>query len=470
MLVVNEKKKKTLAIQVVICFALIILSVAFSFMPLAKINLKTADSKSDFASQANEMFDRNIGLGEIPDSVNITAIKSVKSIKLIIQLVKGTKDAASTGDTSSLEKTVLDSNGNVKEDVKETVIVAVALAGAIVGDSLNGDSSSSNLGMVLILIARVLAVLYIVIFSIVVPIVYLFILLVSCFKLLNNSDELAQKVHKISGKLPRFITFPVLFMLFPYLLPNASYGMGTLLLIITAVLCAVFNAFIGRMKLIGADKAISKKVNAKMNIIQGMSLVVIAGLILFVFSFMSTNLVDTFFGGKWSEYVSSLALYTGKESPSQMFLIDALLMVAMIMILFATFPKYLGKNLQRFSMSSKRDSYIGLSLVCLLIVLIPLVLSNMAHGYTNFVDAKNGSFSLLALTPAQKTSLILSLVGLALALAAEIAIIVLKNVFDVNNCTVVAEEGETVEVANNTAAPVIEEMAIEDASKENPKE
>ena len=118
MLVVNEKKKKTLAIQVVICFALIILSVAFSFMPLAKINLKTADSKSDFASQANEMFDRNIGLGEIPDSVNITAIKSVKSIKLIIQLVKGTKDAASTGDTSSLEKTVLDSNGNVKEDVK----------------------------------------------------------------------------------------------------------------------------------------------------------------------------------------------------------------------------------------------------------------------------------------------------------------------------------------------------------------
>ena len=466
MLFTNAQKKKTLAIQVIVCFLLMALAVVFSFMPVATIDLKSADNKNAFQSKMDSMVGETVNL-ELPESVEITAGKSFKSISLLVKLVSGASETVKTGgDTSKIHDAIFDKDGNVKEDVKETLIVAVSLATAIIGDNLesNGSSSGVNIGKILLIAFSVGAVLYITLFSIIVPIIYILMLITSLFSVLKNIDELSEKVHKVSGKLPKVVTFPLLFMIFPYILPRMSYGTGPLLLLIITIVSVLFNAAIARLNVLGSEKAVKKSANTNMNIVQGLSLVAMVGFLVFFLGFMQTDLITTFFNGKWAQYAFDAGvkkLADPKANISNLFLIDSLLLVLMMVLLLSTVPKYFSKNLQRFSLTAKNDNHIALSIVNLLIVIIPLALTMMKHGYENFIDASKGAYSFLELSAAQNSALMLGLVGLIIMLASEIAIIVLKKVF---GSKVAAVENGSEEKAENVEA--FEETKEEPAEKE----
>ena len=488
MLIINAERKKTVKLHMLICMLLIVLSVVFSFLPLAKISLKSSEQKSEFQNQINEFVGETADF-QIPDAVEINGIKTVKAIKLFVKLISGATSTAKSGDTSGLEEAIFDSNGNVKEDVKETLIISVVLVSSIVGETINGENSfsKSGFGAIIFMLMSIAAVMYIVIFSVVVPIIYIIMFLISLKTALGHEEGLdrgeyyAKNIHKVSGKLPRLITFPLLFMLFPYILSRATYGTGTLLLIITALVCVVVNVFFSRINMKGYSKNVAngKEIIKNANVVQGVSLITLIGLLVFVFSFMKTGIVQSFFfgtGKNWSNYAVEASVVS---KASKAFLIDALLIIIMGLLLFIAFPKYVGKDLQRFSLAGKRDNHFGLALLTLAIVILPMLVAKFEHGYNNFIDSKGGAYSLLNLSSEQEAALTLSLVGAIIAFASEIAIVALKKALHVtvdkeefekamNDGAVVEENNEPVkEAAATTAAADTGAVAFDESDNKS---
>ncbi|MBR0188944.1 MAG: hypothetical protein IJQ23_01000 [Clostridia bacterium] len=446
------QKKFTLKLQIIVCMILIVLSVFFSFMPLATINLKSSEEKISFQQAiTSRVGDDSIDIGSLPDSVNITAVKMVQSYRFIFAFLNDPYDShggemykSKNSGASLIKELIEEGNGNLSKEQKDNIIIGIVVATSFkqidyyFGDKLNGEYSGTYsqhlpFHIKILSLITILATIFLMAISVILPFIYVIILIKSLVTLIKHKDKLVEyAVPVISGRLPKAAIFPLFYIIIPFLIQRLSFGIGIIFLLLITLLCSVVNAFLGRIDFIGRLKDDNNKNKNIMNIniMQGISVIAFVGFLIFLFSFLQTDLVQTFFRENYFGYLR-VVIYAenvgSRIEASHLFYFDGLLMVAMVVILLVVVPIYFTKNLRRFSLSLNTDRHIVLSSFMALVVILPLICAKTELGYVNLKDADNGTFSLLPLTSAQLTNLIISLAGIVIVLAAEIALIILKK-------------------------------------------
>ena len=91
MLQLRAPKKLMATIQTWVCVVLVVACVAFSFGPL--FTLETIDNAKEIEDSINEVLGDGVEV-EIPEKIEISSIKLIKSISLIVDVVKVSKEIA----------------------------------------------------------------------------------------------------------------------------------------------------------------------------------------------------------------------------------------------------------------------------------------------------------------------------------------------------------------------------------------
>ncbi len=463
---------------------LIALAFVFSLMPIIKLQ------PFDHAAEINDMLsdilpDSDL---EIPESVDISAPKLISSISLIVKVI----GAASTGDGEVSEEQIKEREEleeYIKSDAgKEDIMTAVCLAVTIV-NTLDFEESSDAFSLILNMLISIIALLYVLLFTFIIPIMLAVYLITAIIKAISNKDTPENASALVGGKLTGVLSALLLIMLMQCVVPGMSYGWGTVAICAVIIVSAVLNFIISRLR------EYPKKQFAYINVLQGTSLVGIAGFLVFFFNIIKTGIFKSFING-FSSYMMAVTKIAANASAygvdvdiNNSYIIDGVLMLIYIGVLFSCIA-YLGNTIKRFSCTVKRtapggligkaftpkahDSYLGSAIAMLFAYIVPTYIMGVKHGYLNPLSTEStGDYSLIELTAEQEGALSTALIGIILVLVAEVAFVVLKKTL----CKeLAAEEAEAVMMgtAKTTdeklaeAQAFIKEVAEETAAKAAP--
>ena len=491
----NVPKKTTAQIQIWTSVLLLIIATCLSFAPIITLQtIKNADA-------INEMLDEiapeaNL---EIPETVDVTAIKIVKSIgvgakiikasvkaaKDVVDAAKDAKDATDTitdlendltnseikseedlenlqnsletleneaGKVTESQEKVVDTVGTLGKEIlailetpdgRETMLIALSIA-TTVASSLDNDNTSGAglLASILTMLITLIALISLLVLTFVIPIKLLVSTLIALFLGLTKLSNPEAVSTKISRMLPEFISLPFVMMLFQCVVPGMTYGKGIVSVSIVAVISAILGLVVSRLR--SYDEAAYRY----LNIVQGVSIFGVVGFMVFFFNLIKTNILSSFLTGNFATYLSKVGtilsgfiMSSGKTMPkiNSAFLVD-LLLIMLYMFFALSSVAYLEKCVERLACSSAskkkgvvvKDTAIVEAILLIAIYVLPTCVMNMKHFFDDPLDtaSKVGSESLLVLEDAaQKSAFNMVLVGIILMLVAEIALIVLKNVF-----------------------------------------
>ena len=483
----NISKKMTAMLQVWISVLLLIVATFMSLAPI--ITLRTnADSLNEMLDKVAE--DTTIDLGEIPETVDVSALKIVKSVGVIAKIAKAAMNAAkdvaenttyiansaeTLGDIKyqvsgsdldlenldefqssasdavikieKMESAVEDTQKKVDdlgaeiesiletEDGKETLLIALSI-GATVASNFNTDdmSGAGALAGILTMLITVIALIALLVLTFLLPVMLLFstlIALLTALIKLGNPEEAASKVSK---RLLGFVSLPFTLMLFQCVVPGMTYGKGIVSICVVTIFAAVLGLAISRLHSYNASTFMY------LNVVQGASVLGIVGFMIFFFNLVKTNILTSFLNGKFGEYVtnvSEIAKVTSEETQNA-YIIDLVLMLIYLLLTLGS-VRYLEKCVHRLACSSTvnkkgkavKDSALGRAIMMIAIYAIPAYVMAQKHFYNNPCStASQGDASFLILeTAAQKNAFNMVLVGAILMVVAEVALIVLKSLF-----------------------------------------
>ncbi len=443
MLCMNVPRKASARIQVLICVVLIVATVFCSFAPI--ITLKIMDKAS--ADQVEEVVQKVANSTiEIPEKLDVSAPKLFGTVKLLTKVVKVAGEGAKSTQNGveiqatkeELQKTLLNDDGTVREEVKDTLLIAAAVAvtftNAMKSDKNEDGTTAGNstfTGKILNVLVVIMALIYMLFFSLLAPVIYVIVALTAIIPAIKSMGDPTMVTAKVARKLPARVSFPMIFLLFTCVIPTMSYGIGALGIWALALICTCVNVVFSRMH------AWDKKDITYANVVQGVSLVSIAGFLVYFFNVLKAGVFHSFVTGNWAGYVAKVALLTAakKKPASNAYSIDALLIVVAVMLTLVSLS-YFAKVLQRISLAvtrkkdgSARESHLVLSIVLLLIVILPKYVAGTKHCFENPETATGNAESFLILSDAQNAALNMVLVGLVIMLLSEIALLVLKKVF-----------------------------------------
>lgn len=505
----NVPKKLTSQIQIWTSVLLLVIATILSFTPI--ITLQTTKNAEDI----NEMLvkvapDANL---TIPETVDVSAIKIVKSIGVGAKIIKATMNAAksvtSEDDANQREIEmdgkiyILNEDGTLVEKTnaaadlgseiaaildtdegKETILIALSLASTVASNFDTKDMSGSGvLASVLTMLITLIALIALLVLTFVIPIMLLVSTVAALISALTNLSTPEEVATKISRKLPGFISLPFTLMLFQCVVPGMTYGSGIAGICIVTILSAVLGLVVSRLRTY--DGAAFRY----LNIVQGVSALGIVGFVVFFFNLVKTNILTGFLHGKFADYVASVAQtlaaaakIKGAPKPeiNNSYLVDLALIVVYVCFALASVT-YLEKCVQRLACSASankkgafpKDTCIVRAVLMIAVYALPTYIMGQKHFYNDPTSkAAVGDESLLVLGTEQSAALTMVLVGIILMLVAEVALIVLKIMFCkgmnsesmaaiMSGDETAAAEAETVETTETETAEAAEEVAEE---------
>ena len=473
----NVPRKTTALIQTWGCVLLAIICIFFSFAPL--VTLDTGLNSAAIESNIQKVTGENVNL-DIPESVDISTIKLVKSIGLVVKVVKALSETAEQQNSEDVAdlKELLNS-----EDSKNLLITVFAMANSVVDaigsdDKVEGESSSSGLGTILTVMVVIIGLLCTLVFAFIFPIAFICTALVMLIKALTKYNDPIAVAPKIANKLPALITMPMIFMLFQCVVPNMHYGSGALGLWILAAICVLLNVVISRLR------TYSKNDLVYATVVQGGALLGGIGYIIFFFNIVKTGICNAFLHGNWGAYVENLqkakdlekqaaqaAKYMGLEytAPefSNAYLVDGVIILVYLILVLSSIA-YFGYCASRVSCNATRDKksgkisdhHIAFAVCNLVACILPNIIMNSKRLFNNFIDDSLGSYSSMKLSADGEAALKAALVGAIIALIAEIAILVCRKVL----CKDLSEDERIAVITGNAKDP--EDVAVEEAPAE----
>ncbi len=466
----NVPRKTTATIQVWVSVALLLAALLLSFAPI--ITLKTADN----AEGINEMLEEIAPDAdfELPERVDITAIKLIKSVgvmgKLMSSVTKGAKAVSegedADGALSDLEKTL------TSEDGKETIIIAIAMV-KTVADSVSKDEDGNkkefNLASLLIILVSFIAVIALLVMTVLLPIQLLIAAIKGIIPAIKGLQTPEAVSATVAAQLPKFLSMPLTIMLFQCVIPGMEYGSGVIGVAVCAIVSVVLGLVVSRLRSYKKDQFVY------LNIAQGVSIVSLIGFLVFFFNLLKVNVFNNFMGGKLGDYLLKVTAATlAKQTTNDAYAIDMLLVVVYLFIALSavSYIDFAAKRLSCTMGANKKgifpkDSKLASAIIMLAVYIIPAYLMGVKHYFNDATStAKVGDDYLLVLDGDEKKALTGVLIGLILVLASEIALIVLKKNFckgitvEQINC-VLGGDAETPDELAAEAAPVAEEATEE---------
>ena len=463
----NVPRKTTALIQVWGCVLLALVCVFLSFAPMITLDTGTSD-----VTEMIDELDLDIEL-EIPEKVDVSAVKLVRSIVLVADVIGALSDDSSDAD----EKVAALEEKLNSEDGANTLVTCLAIANTFTS-SIDFDDDMS-VGIILGLLITLLALLFVLIFTMICPIIYIITALTMLIPALVHMTNPLSVSTKIAKKLPGLLTLPMVFIVFQCLIPGMNYGKGALGLWVTAAVCVLLNVVVSRLR------KYTTKGFVYLTIVQCGALVAAVGYIVYFFNILKTGIFNSFLNGKWAEYVLDL----GKQQalaekakvsfePSNAYLIDALLIVVYA-ILVLTSISYFARCAERLSCAAgnaktgnARENRIVFAIILFFTYLIPTYVMESKNLFVNFINDKQGASSSLVLTSAQQSALESAKTGLIIMIVAEIAIFVLRLILcrgfkKDDRVAVLTGTAPTPDEIEVKAAPVAEE-AVAAAAVETP--
>ena len=451
------------------CILLAVLCVIFSFTPL--FTLKTIDNAAEIEKTINESLKSTGTDVEIPEEIDISSIKLVKSISLIIDVVKVTKEIADAakqelmGDASDFEGANLGGTGfkgeevttkteqekiDLEEKIKElqdllaseesrdTLITAFAIVttvSSVIGtDAENGDS---GIGTIITMALTAIALFYVLGLTLLFPFIFAICTLITLIRVLANIKNPLNSAPIAAKLLNGLILLPLLSILFQCVIPGIDFGTGTVAILVIACISTIINIVISRTRDFPADK------NLFSLIVQGGALVGSIGFAVYFFNIIKTNILSTFLHGDWGAYAASassmkktLAFIGATTNISWAFVIDGLLIAVYAGTILGSIGYFVG-CVNRLTLNGTGTKYstnapahfIPMTAFLTIGAALPLVVAKMENLYENFIDKTDGTYPSLILKDDSKSALTIALVGLCIMLVAEIAIAIFSKKF-----------------------------------------
>lgn len=479
----NIPRKKVSLVSVWVSVVLILVSVIMSFSPM--MTLKTGD-KIQTINEYVEMIAGEEVL-DIPEEVEVSMPKLLGSVKVVFNMVEVAMNAAQDaqqGEDVSQAADDLKALLETKEG-KDTVIMTAAFVATILeGFSLD---SESGMGMFFNLIITVISLLYVLIFTFIVPFVYIIVALIAVSRALINVKEPEKVVGKVGSALPSLIALPLIYLMFQSFIPGMAYASGSLMLWVLAFISVICSAVVARLR-----KYTDNDFKYSL-ILQGTSILALIGYIVFFFSAIKTNLIQEFLMGGWSEIMVGIGAAEVAEAEinvgSAHFIYAILILVAFIAIIASI--SYFTKSANRLACTVKRQGKFGTvndraifgAISMILVFVFARIVMGGVHDYTDlaFFLSTNTSIAdpskvtFLVLNDAETLALGGVLVGGVIALIAEIALIVLKKVF----CKEMSEDDMIAVMTGNAKTPdeklaeaekILAEAKAQVAASEQPQE
>lgn len=412
----------------IISVILIIASLVFCFLPIAKLNMSEG-SAQEIEHIMNQVDDGSIYEGLTKDGglegmvIDITPLKIVESTGFLAKLIAAGITTAGGEEIDEATKadltaTFLNPDGTIKENIKDVAVLSGALAASVISDL--EFTENSMFSSIFKLVASVFAIIYIMAFALIMPIVYLIVFIVSLIQLLKYGSEPEKAEDKLAGKLFGVIAFPILFFLFPCVTSTMSYGLGALLIVLTALVSAVVNLIFSRLAPLSSEES------KNANILQCVTIVSIAGFALFFLNIIKTGVFRSFIGGPWADYAAQV-IDAGKTVDFGFYLEAIMIMIAVVLVMLSSI--YLSKMLKRISLlkdyknPEKSGSSIAISIIMIFAAALPLIVTLLSHDPIGTATEK---IYFLTLSDAQHSALILALVGLCVAFVSELVLLILK--------------------------------------------
>ena len=404
----------------------------------AKDKLKSVGNAASSANNLNNMTNdlSNIEINSAEDLENLQNTQQNVANELE-NLEKATEDIQSAGNDLGKEiLAILDT-----PDGRETMLIALSIATTVSsGFDMGNLTGAGLLASILTMLITLIALIALLVLTFVIPIMLVASTISALFFALTNLSTPEEVAVKISRKLPGFITLPFTMMLFQCVVPGMTYGKGIVGVCIVTVISAVLGLVVSRLRSYEAPAF------RYLNIVQGISIVGIVGFLLFFFNLVQTGILNTFLRGNFADYISRVALILAPFVEHNLPLpdINTAFVVDLVLILFYVSLAlgsvgYLEKCVQRLACSAvankkgviAKDTAIVQAILLIAVYAIPTYIMGLKHFFENPLDveSKVGDASLLVLNTDQKAALNMALVGIALMLVAEVALIVLKGVF-----------------------------------------
>ncbi len=441
MFCLNLPKKTVSWIQIGVSMLLIVLALIFSFMPIIKFDVCDDDTKDTIiklAGQFDAEFAAELEEDFPEDGIEITALKLFGSVTLLgeaIDALGNTAEDIESGDMESAEEGASNLADLLKtEEGKETFFTIAAVATVFTDafdgafDGLGDNPIGALINFFLKFVIVLVCVLYMIGFSFIAPIIYIFTAIVATVQLLINRNDPSVVAPKIAKKLPGMLKVPMMVILFQAVLPTMHYGFGAMALWIVAFVASFLNVVVSRLRTYTPGDM------KYLNVMQGVSLVGIIGYLVFFFNIVKTGVFQTFVGGTWSgnAAIGFVAMASETEVVSYGFIIDAVMVIVAVLLVMSSID-YLKNVLQRISCAKKggSDGNMARAIMLALTCILPMIVMNSQNYYpdlTNLSASAEGSY-LDGMTSDGKGALTVALVGAIIVLASEIAMIVLKKVF-----------------------------------------
>lgn len=488
----NVPKKLTATVQIWVSVLLLVIATSLSLTPIITLNTgdnidKINEMIEKVAPSALEGGETENGEGPIPETIDISAIKLVKSIGVMGKVMKTTINAAKEKDMSGTGDEIAEIFKT--DEGKESIVIAVSLVSTVASNFDTKDTDASGiLASILTMLVSIIALMALLALTFIIPIMLAVATISALISALTNLDTPEAVSEKIARKLPGFISLPFTLMLFQCVVPGMTYGGGIVGICVTSILAAVLGLVISRLR--SYDSAAFRY----LNIVQGVSVLGVVGFVIFFFNLVKTNIFSTFLHGDFASYVTKVGVTLAADKTAKVqegYAIDLILILIYVGLALASVA-YLEKCAQRLACSKSankkgkfpKDTCIGRAIVMLAVYILPTVVIGRRSYYEDPTSTEAiGDKSFLAdLSDANLDALKMVLVGVIIILVAEIALIVLKKVFckGMNaesmqalmsgaEVAPVAAEAEAVEAATETVEAteeVAEETAPEAAEEE----
>ena len=375
------------------------------------------------------------------------------------------------------------------EDLENEIKDEVDSAIKDVEDELANDAGEVASGIadnvfmiVLKMVVILIALLVVLVMTVIIPIRVCLSALIALITALVNVKKPDVASPKVVKRLPGMLSMPLTLMLFSCLVPALGIGSGAMGILIVCFVSVLLSVVLSRLH------SYTPAQMKYANVLQGVSLVGLAGYLVFFFNVINVGAFNAFVNGKLAAHIKGIVFaelaaqnsdvpFEAKEisaAASTGYIIDVIMiLVAVLFVLVST--GYLESCLRRLSLaisvkegqSSIKDIILPRAILMLPIYILPTLIMG-ANNYFEDVSSDVGTSSLLVLSEEQASAFSGVLAGIIIVIVAEIAMIVLKAALchDVSakDKGLVMSGAATAEIA---APIVVEETPAEDAPAED---
>ena len=328
----------------------------------AKIIKATVNAAKDIADNAGDIANSANSLGDIKNDLSDTEINSADDLNDLQNSQENAVD-----EIEKLENSVEDTKETAKKlgeeiktilstpEGKETIVIALSIATTVASGTDMGDLSGAGLlAGILTMLLTVIALIALLTLTFVIPIMLIVSTISALISGLANLSTPEEVSTKIARKLPGFISLPFTMMLFQCVVPGMSYGPGIAGVCIVTILSAVLGLVISRLR------SYEPAAFRYLNIVQGVSALGIVGFCVFFFNLVKTNILNSFLREEFAEYLEAVGMILTpyvKSGKTPLPEINNAFVVDLVLILiYAGFAMgsvaYLEKCVQRLACSA----------------------------------------------------------------------------------------------------------------------